>query len=124
MSAIFLPRKTSIGCRLRFGSVRVTPRRDPYFVVTVRELNLRSPMKGYPVEYSGESNPLDRDVIVPMPKPLPAAGDAVATGAAAGSAFTTKGVRRPVDRSDGDAIKSNNKITRGRRDGRTACLAS
>ena len=53
---MFLPRKTSIGCRLRFGSETVTPRREPYFVVTVRELSLRSPRKGKPDEKSGEES--------------------------------------------------------------------
>jgi hypothetical protein len=87
----------------------VTPRRDPYFVVTVRELNLRS-NPGYPDEYRGESNPVDRDVI---PLPNPADETVTGAGAAAGFAVTAKVDSRPDDRIEGDAIKSSNKITGG-----------
>ena len=40
---VYLPRKASIGWRLRLGRLMVTPLKEPYFVVTVRGLNLLSP---------------------------------------------------------------------------------
>lgn len=68
---------------------------------------------------------MDRDVIVP-PNPaddvVTGAAMAGGAGAAAGSAIATKVDRRPGDRREGDAIRSNIKMRRGSRE--ALCLRS